>query len=66
MLEARRNLKGLGVLEEKRLLADGYEVEAYFTTAFDLILSIYNISPGDAAVIDIRESLREFEMRFKA
>ena len=65
MLEARRNLKGLGVLEEKRLLADGYEVEAYFTTAFDLILSLYNLPPTHSAVVDLRDSLLPLELRIR-
>jgi WD40 repeat protein len=36
---------------------------AYFTTAFDFILDLYGIAHNDSAVADLRESLREFEMR---
>ncbi len=42
-----------------RVYADFRDAEAYFTTAFDLILSLYDIPFGDAAVADLRESLRE-------
>ena len=35
-----------------------FDEEAYFTTAFDLILSLYEIAPRDPAVADLRESLR--------
>ena len=31
---------------------------AYFISAFDLILSLYNIPPRDQAVADLREPLR--------
>lgn len=41
-----------------RVFADFRDERAYFTTAFDLILSIYNIPPGERAVADLRESLR--------
>jgi small GTP-binding protein len=36
---------------------------AYFITAFDFILDLYGIVHNDVAVADLRESLREFEMR---
>jgi hypothetical protein len=36
---------------------------AYFITAFDFILDLYGIAHNDTAVADLRESLREFEMR---
>jgi GTPase SAR1 family protein len=36
---------------------------AYFITAFDFILDLYEIAHHDTAVADLRESLREFEMR---
>jgi small GTP-binding protein len=38
--------------------ADFREEEAYFRTAFDLILTLYGIMPGDRAVVDLWESLR--------
>ena len=37
--------------------ADFREDEAYFTIAFDLILSLYNLPPTHQAVADLRESL---------
>lgn len=40
-----------------RVYADFRDEEAYFTTAFDLILSLYEISPRDQAVADLRDSL---------
>ena len=45
-----------------RVYADFREPESYFITAFDLILSLYEIPPTDLAVADLRESLgaREF------
>lgn len=36
---------------------------AYFVTAFDFILDLYGIAHNDKAVADLRESLRESEMR---
>lgn len=42
-----------------RVYADFRDQQAYFTTAFDLILSLYEIPFGDPAVADLRESLRE-------
>jgi small GTP-binding protein len=46
-----------------RVYADFRNERSYFTRAFDLILSIYKISPVARAVTDLRESLRESEMR---
>jgi hypothetical protein len=46
-----------------QVYADFRNERAYFTTAFDLILDLYGIAHNDAAVADLRESLREFEMR---
>ena len=43
--------------------ADFRDELAYFTTAFDLILSLYQIAPNDAAVAELRESLRGFNSR---
>lgn len=40
-----------------RVYADFRNDEAYFTTAFDLILSLYNLPPTHSAVADLRESL---------
>jgi small GTP-binding protein len=46
-----------------RVHADFREEEAYFRSAFGLILSLYGIAPNDPAVVDLRESLRESLMR---
>jgi GTPase SAR1 family protein len=46
-----------------RVFADFRDERAYFTTAFDLILSIYNIPFNHRAVADLRESLRERDVR---
>ncbi len=46
-----------------RVHRDFRNERAYFITAFDLILDLYGIAPKDRAVTDLRESLREFEMR---
>lgn len=50
-------------LVQGRVYADFRNERAYFTTAFDLILSLYKIAPNAPAVADLRESLRESEMR---
>ena len=41
-----------------RVYADFRDEGAYFTTAFDLILSLYQLPPTDPALADLRESLR--------
>ena len=46
-----------GRLLHGRVYADFRDDQAYFITAFDLILSLYNIPPRDPAVADLRESL---------
>ena len=46
-----------------RVYADFRNELAYFTTAFDLILSLYQLPPNHPAVADLRESLRGPEMR---
>lgn len=45
-----------------RVYADFRKERSYFTTAFELILSLYNIFPNTPAVADLRESLRASEM----
>jgi small GTP-binding protein len=40
-----------------RVYGDFRKEDAYFTTAFDLILRLYEIAPDDIAVADLRESL---------
>ena len=44
-----------------RVYADFREKDSYFVAAFDLILSVYGISPSDVAVADLREGLCGFE-----
>ena len=46
-----------------RVYADFRNEAAYFTTAFDLILDLYDIDHRDRAVADLRESLAGPEMR---
>lgn len=46
-------------LVQGRVLADFRNDRAYFMTAFDLILSIYDIPFHNTAVADLRESLHE-------
>jgi len=41
-----------------RVHADFRQARAYFTTAVDLILSLYETQPHDLAVADLRESLQ--------
>ncbi len=48
-----------------RVYADFRKDESYFTTAFDLILSLYNLPPNHPAVADLRESLRPPEVGFR-
>ena len=40
-----------------RINAHFRDEERHFLTAFDLVLSLYDIAPNDAAVSDLRESL---------
>jgi len=46
-----------------RVHADFRDDDAYFITAFNLILSLYQIPPTHPAVADLRDSLRGMEMR---
>lgn len=46
-----------------RVYGDFRAEEAYFTTVFDLILTLYQLPPNHPTVADLRESLREPEMR---
>jgi hypothetical protein len=48
-----------------RVYADFRDELWYFTAAFDLILSLYDIKPFDPAVADLRESLRGPDTRFR-
>jgi hypothetical protein len=45
-----------------RVYADFREERTYFATAFDLILSLYLLSPNHPVVADLRESLRGREL----
>ena len=46
-----------------RVYADFRDEEAYFQTAFDLILSLYQLPPNHPAVTDLRESLAGPDMK---
>ena len=46
-----------------RVYSDFRDELAYFTTAFDLILSLYQLPPNHSAVADLRDSLRGLEIR---
>jgi hypothetical protein len=46
-----------------RIYGDFRNDDAYFTTAFDLILSLYQLPPNHSAVADLRESLRGPELK---
>lgn len=50
-------------LLQGRVYADFRHEAAYFTTAFELILSLYQLRPDLPVVADLRESLRGPEMR---
>jgi hypothetical protein len=51
-------------LLQGRVYADFRNERAYFTTAFDLILSLYDIAPNNPAVADLRESLSKSDIRW--
>ena len=57
------NKASLPPLPHGRVYADFREESAYFTTAFDLIRSLYQLPPNHPSVADLRESLRGAEMR---
>lgn len=50
--------KSFPALLRTRVYSDFRNEENYFTTAFDLILSLYQLPPNHSAVADLRESLR--------
>jgi hypothetical protein len=58
LLLAGEKESSLPPLLHGRVYADFREERAYFTTAFDLILSLYEIPFNHRAVADLRESLR--------
>ena len=59
VLLAGEETTALPPLLRRRVYADFRKEQAYFTADFDLILSLYQISPNDPAVADLRESLTE-------
>lgn len=63
VLLAGKESESFPALLRGRVYGDFRNEEAYFTTAFDLILSIYELPPNHSAVADLRESLRGPELR---
>ena len=57
LLLAGEKTTSLPPLLHGRVYADFRNSEAYFRTAFDLILSLYQLPPNHLAVADLRESL---------
>jgi hypothetical protein len=57
LLLAGEKTSSLPPLLHGRVFADFRNEEAYFRTAFDLILSLYQLPPNHPAVSDLRESL---------
>jgi hypothetical protein len=65
LLLAGTEESSLPLLLQGRVYADFRDAQAYFATAFDLILSLYQIPPHHQAVADLRESLRGSEFAVK-
>jgi small GTP-binding protein len=63
LLLAGEKTASLPPLLHGRVHADFRDELVYFTTAFDLILSLYQLAPNDDVVADLRESLRGPEIR---
>jgi len=59
LLLAGEKESSLPPMLHSRVFADFRNKQAYFFAAFDLILSLYQISPNDPAVADLRELLGE-------
>ena len=59
LLDGDEQKDSLPPLLHGRVHADFRKEPAYFATAFDLILSLYQLPPNHPAVADLRESLRE-------
>lgn len=57
VLLAGEEFESLPSLLRGRVYADFRDEKEYFRTAFDLVLSLYDIKPNDPAVADLRESL---------
>lgn len=62
LLLAGEKTSSLPPLLHGRVHADFRDERGYFTIAFDLILSLYQIPVTDQSVADLRESLRGAEM----
>jgi GTPase SAR1 family protein len=63
LLLAGQKTSSLPPLLHSRVFADFRDEHIYFIMAFDLILDLYEISHGNPAVADLRESLQESEIR---
>ena len=63
LLLAGEKKSSLPPLMWDRVHRDFRDEQAYFITAFDFILDLYEIAHNDVAVADLRESLRESKMR---
>ena len=63
LLLAGEKETSLPPLLHSRVYADFRNERGYFVTAFDLILDLYGINHNHQAVADLRESLRERELR---
>ena len=65
VLLAGEESESFPALMRGRVYADFRNEETYFTTAFDLILSLYDLPPNHPAVVHLRESLRPQKWRFE-
>lgn len=59
LLLSGEKAQSLPPLMHGKVFADFRQEREYFTTAFDLILSLYGISPGDPGISAIRDLLQE-------
>jgi len=59
----RGETRELPLLSHRRVFTDFRNERGDFITPFELIPNIYQIKHHDPAVADLRESLRESEMR---
>jgi len=58
ILLAGSESKSFPALLRNHIYADFRKEDEYFKTAFDLILSLYQLEPTHSAIVDLRESLR--------
>lgn len=63
ILLAGEESESFPALMRGRVYGDFRDDKNYFVTAFDLILSLYDLPPNHPAVVDLRESLRGPGMR---